>query len=135
MPNTPSLPDSLAPFVKSVGSPVESSDVEVYDRYQAVVDRSYRTRALVVAWERQQDQDRTSRKTYAKWLMWAVSLQVVIASTAFFLIGFGLMEVTPWVASVFFGSVFAEIAGLALFVVKYLFPDSGSGAESLLDRL
>ncbi len=135
MPEKPSVPDELAPLVQFVGAPVKPDDVKSYGEYQEILNQSRRTRAIVESWEGQQNEERTLRRQYATWLMWAVTAQVVVANVAFFLIGFGNLAVPQWVASVFFGSVFAEVSGLAFLVVKYLFPSSEGAIHSLIQKL
>ena len=135
MPEKPSVPDELAPLVQFVGAPVEPDDVQAYGEYQQILNQSRRTQAVVKSWERQQDEERMLRRQYAKWLMWAVTVQVVVANVAFFLIGSGDLAVPQWVASVFFGSVFAEVSGLAFLVVKYLFPHTEGAIHSLIQKL
>jgi hypothetical protein len=59
----------------------------------------------------------------------------VVANTVFVLIGAGLLKFEAWVTNVFVVSVFGEVTGLVLIVVKYLFPQSVSKVLELLERL
>jgi len=121
-----SLPEDLASTVQAVGNAVSPDDVDTYGRLRRIEDQSFRLRALVDAWERQQTQERSLRKHYAKWLLRALFAQIVLIDAAFFLLGFGVIEVEKWVATTFIVAAFGELAGMSAIVVKYLFPKVGS---------
>jgi len=136
MPKKPSVPDELAHLVEFVGSPVRPEDVQAYGEYREILDRSRKSQAVIDAWERQAHEERALRRAYATWLMWAVTVQVLVANVIFFLIGFEVLSVAEWVASVFFAAVFAEVSGLAWLVVRYLFPSSETSKDtSILNQL
>lgn len=82
-------------------------------------------RAILEAWESQQNDDRKLRKRYANWLLGLVSIQVFLMSAAFFALGLGYLKFQEVVAEVFMVGTFTEISALVLIVVRYLFP-SGS---------
>lgn len=115
------VPDNLRKLVIEVHRPVTSEDVDVYGRMQAIEDLSRHYRILLRAWAKQQDQDREMRRKYATWLMLAMALQVVFIDVVYVLMGSGVLTVEPWTARTFIMAVFAEIAALVLWVVKYLF--------------
>jgi len=115
------LPDNLRNLVMAVRRPVTTGDVDVYGRIQAIHNRSRYYRILLRAWEKQQDQDREMRRRYATWLMIAMAVQVLFIDVIYVLMGYGKLTFEPWTARTFILAVFAEIAALVLWVVKYLF--------------
>jgi len=121
MPTQIDIPESVRRFVNKVGGPVTPEDVNVYGRLQDIRDRSRYSRAVLRAWEKQQEQDRKMRQRYAWWLMAAMGGQVLFINVMFVLLGCSVILVEPWTARTFILAVFAEIAALVLWVVKYLF--------------
>jgi hypothetical protein len=124
MPKKPDIPEALRGYVADVGRPVTSSDVDTYGKLRNILDESHRVRTIVNAWKAQQTQDRNMRRKYATILLWAMGVQSVIINSVFFLIGFDRMKVDPWTARTFIRAVFAEIASMVFFIVKYLFRPS-----------
>lgn len=118
-----------------VQEPVKPGDLDTIGKFTEIRDRSFRIRTIVEAWREQQILDRKLRKTYATWLLIAVSLQMALINLAFFFIGFEKMHVEEWVANTFIIGVFAETSSLVFVVVKYLFPDSSRTILDLLERL
>ena len=118
--------DVLSPdarrLVESIGSPVTNEDVEIYERIRRIEDSSYSLRTVMVAWEKQQTEERNLRSRYAKWLVIVLSLQIVVINIAFFLIGFGWLNIEEWVASSFIVGALLEISSMIFVVVRYLFP-------------
>ena len=118
--------DVLSPdtrrLIESIGSPVTNEDIAIYERIRQIEDSSYRLRAVVAAWEKQQTEERDLRSRYAKWLVMVMLVQFVVINIAFFLIGFGLISIEEWVASSFIGGVLLEISSMIFVVVRYLFP-------------
>ena len=129
------IPEALKGLFQEVQEPVSAQTLDALDRITEIRDRSFRMRTIVTAWEHQQENDRSMRKTYATWLLIVVSLQMLIINAAFFFIGFRQIVVEEWVANTFIIGVFAEVSSLALIVVKYLFPDTSKTVVDLLDRL
>ena len=118
--------DVLSPdarrLIESIGSRVTNEDIAIYERIRRIEDSSYRLRTVVAAWGKQQTEERNLRSRYAKWLVIVLSLQVVVINIAFFLIGFGLINIEEWVASSFIVSALLEISSMIFVVVRYLFP-------------
>jgi len=56
--------------------------------------------------------------------MVALAAQAIVINIVFVLMGSRLLSVEPWTARTFILSVFGEIAGMVLIVVKYLFTPS-----------
>lgn len=121
------LPPDLQQFVFSIGSLVTSEDVDTYARLRQIADASHRDRAYVEAWERQQSQETDLRRGYAKWLLFALFLQIGVVNAAFFLIGANVLQVERWVAASFILGVFGEVTSMTVLVIRYLFPRRGRG--------
>lgn len=120
--------------VEKVGGPVTSDQIDAIGKFQDIQERGKHHRTIVNAWKQQQDQDRKMRKLFATWLMIAMSLQVAALQMIFLLIGCGVLKFEEWTAKTFVMSVFAEVGGLVLLVVKYLFPATSDKILDLLDR-
>lgn len=129
------IPKELRSKVLDVGSPVTSEEIDAYTRLQSVQDRSAKLRTILDAWERQHSEERKLRKTYAAALLWGLLVQALLVNFAFFALGFQLIVVEPWIANSFILAVFAEIAGMAFFVIKYLFPKVSSDVLGTLEKL
>lgn len=130
MSKKPELPAPLQDLVDKIGDPVSPSDVDTYAKLKNVLDQSHRVRTIVNAWKKQQDQERDMRGRYAFALIIAMMVQAVIINTIFLLIGCGKLTYEPWTAKVFITAVFAELAAMVFFIVKYLFRP---GADKVLE--
>ena len=129
------LPDHLRSLVTDVGDPITPDDLQVYERLQDVSDRSYKLRTIVDAWGGQNTEERKMRRQFASAILIALFFQILIVNVSFFLIGLGILEVTEWVAQTFIISVFGEIVGMTMLVLRYLFPKIGSDVLELLKNL
>lgn len=128
------LPATVQKVVEKIGKPVTSAEIDEIGKLQDIQERSRHHRTIINAWKQQQDQDRKMRKTYATWLMVAMSGQIVGINIIFILIGCGLLEFQRWTTNTFVMSVFAEVSAMALLVVKYLFPATSDKVLNLIDR-
>jgi hypothetical protein len=126
------LPETLRSLVKSIDTPVSSDEIDTYARLRDVEDRSHRVRTILDAWSNQQTHDRNMRQRYASWLAWIMSAQLLVLNVVFVLIGTGTLKLQEWTVNLFVISVFGEIVGLTIIVVKYLFPTT---SDKLLDLL
>src|SRR4051812_19862111 len=115
------IPDPLRDLVAEVGDPVTSADVDTYGKLRSIHDQSLRVRTIVDAWKLQQEQERGMRERYATVLITAMIAQSIVINVIFVLIGLGKLTYEPWTARVFVMAVFAEIAAMVFFIVKYLF--------------
>ncbi len=120
--------------VVEVGAEVTSEQIDHLGKLQDIQERSKHRRTIVSVWKQQQDQDRKMRKTYANWLMGAMSVQVFAINVVFVLIGTGVLKYEQWTANTFVMATFAEIGALVLLVVKYLFPTTADRILDLIDR-
>jgi hypothetical protein len=102
---------------------------------QKVEDSSFRLRTILNAWDKQQSEERSLRRTYASWLLVGLFLELIIANIAFLCVGLGMLVVPQWVASTFFVGVFGEILGLTVIVVRYLFPKVGDELLQMIQKL
>jgi hypothetical protein len=129
------IPDTLRDKVKSVGSAVTREDLDAYGRLREIEDKSYKLQKILEAWQNQHREERAMRKTYATALLAGLGVQMLLVNAAFFLIGFKLLQVEQWIANTFIMAVFAEIAGMTFFVIKYLFPKVSSDVLATLEKL
>jgi hypothetical protein len=128
------LPDNLKELVPSTPDVVLPKDIDTYRQLREIDDQSKFLRTVVNTWQKQQNQDREMRKSYAFWLMVGLAIQAAIVNLVFFLIAFGKVEVDPWTARTFIVAVFTEIAALALIVVKYLYQPTSDQIFRFLPR-
>lgn len=128
------FPD-LDKVVQSIGPPLAPDDLDSYLRLKEFHIKSYQLRTAIDVWKEQQNQDRATRKYYAKWLLILICIQMGIINLLFILIGLGKLTVQQWTANTFIMSVFAEIAAMVVIVVNYLFPKVKESTTSLLDIL
>ena len=129
------IPPQFRRFTETIGSSVSPEEIEPWARLREVEDRSYRLRTLVQAWEHQQREERRLRRDYASRLLWIWIVQALAVNLSFALIGLRILVVDQWVASAFILSVFAELVGMVLIVMRYLFPKGGDSLLNLLERL
>jgi hypothetical protein len=131
----PEVPDVIRDKVLAIGASVSQDEIEVYGRYREIADRSAKLRTILDAWEHQHMEEREMRQKYARWLLIGMFAQMGLVNIAFFAIGAGWLHVDPWVANSFILAVFGEIAGMVLFVVKYLFPKVSSDVLATIEKL
>ena len=129
------IPSTLKALVKEAKEPIEPHVLDILDRFAQIHDRRYQLHTFIDVWREQQNRDRMMRGTYATWLLIVVSIQIIVIYIAFFMIGFGILKVEPWVANVFIAGVFVETSSLVLIVVKYLFPEGLKSTIEILDRI
>jgi hypothetical protein len=122
-------------LIKSIGDTVTPPDIDSYERIQKIQDSSFRLRTILNAWEKQQMEERALRRRYASWLLIGLFIEVMIANVGFFFIGFGLINVSEWIANAFIVGVFGEIAAITLIVVRYLFPQTGKEILDMIQKL
>ena len=113
---------------------ITTEEVANLSRLQDIRERARHHRAIVLAWRRQQDQDRRMRRVYANWLIGAMTVQIIAIHILFVLMGLGTLNVETTMASTFIVATFAEISALVLLVVKYLFPPTTDRLLDLIDR-
>lgn len=118
-----------------VGAAVTDADVDSYARITDIQDKSSRLRALVQAWEKQQREERKMRKDYAERMLWGLVGQGLLVNLAFFGIGFGWLEIEKWVATSFILAVLAEISGMTLLILRYLFPKESTDLLATIQKL
>ena len=129
------IPDTLRDKVKSVGAAVTREDLDAYGRLREIEDKSHKLQMILEAWRLQHAEERAMRKTYATAMLAGLGTQALLVNAAFFLIGFKLIQVDQWVANTFIMAVFAEIAGMTYFIIKYLFPKVSSDTLAMLEKL
>jgi len=129
------VPPSLQEKVLSVAASVTSVELDTYGKLREIHDRSAKLRTILEAWERQHSEERRLRQTYAKWLLGGLFVQGLLVNFAFFAIGLHWIVVEQWTANTFILAVFGEIAGMAFFIIKYLFPKVSADVLSTLEKL
>jgi hypothetical protein len=128
-------PESVGDKILTIGSQVTSADVDTYGRLREIEDKSRRSATLLQAWERQHTEERNLRRTYARWLLIALFVQMALVNLAFFALGLKWIQVEQWVANTFILAVFSEIASMTFFVIKYLFPKVSTDVLATLEKL
>jgi len=121
--------------IAKVGPQVTSKDIDSYGKFRDIENKALKLQRLLKTWTAQQEAERKLRKTYATWLLVALSAQVVLINLAFFLLGLKVLNVEVWVANTFIIAVFTELASMTWFVVKYLFPKDSQGLLNLIEKL
>lgn len=126
----PLFSDQTQSLIKEIEEPVTGADLDSYERVQKINDNSFRLRTVLKTWEKQQTEERTMRRSYAKWIFIGLFIEILVANIAFFGMALNLFDIAPSVSNTFFVSVFCEIVAITLIVVRYLFP---SRKDSLLE--
>ena len=115
----PSDIDSLIGLhLSSIGTPVSSYDIEVYDRLSQIQTRGQEARG-----------DYSLRLFYGRALLVLLFAQVVAVTAVAFLMGFNIIQLDRWVATTFLGGTLGEVVAMTLVVVRYLFPTGGRQAD------
>jgi hypothetical protein len=126
---------NIEQLIQSLGPPIAPEDLDTHLKIKEFDLRSYHFRTYINTWKEQQDQDRGTRKYYAKWLLIVVCVQIFIINLLFTLIGLGFLNVQEWTANTFIMSVFVEISAMVLIVVNYLFPKAQKSLPAFWDIL
>ena|SRR5579872_913039 len=135
MPNTFET-TRAAGLVFKIEDPVPTTvPVDDQIKTQMAEDRSSAIKAAVSAWQATQDKDRQLRHDYAYLLIVALGIQSVVVNVAFFCIGLKWITADETTSRIFICSVFAELAAMVFFIVKYLFSRDDSGFFKLIERL
>jgi hypothetical protein len=128
--------DDLASELSAQGvvvrSPVTPDQIDSYAQISQVERENARHAAILEAWKTQHGQEINLRERYAFFLLGLMAVQVLLVNIAFFLIGFGYMTIDEWTARTFMMAVFAELAAMTFWIVKYLFPPA---TKSILELL
>lgn len=119
---------SALTLVQSEVGEVKSDQlIDAYKAASEASDRRYKTKKVLAIWRHQQANDRKIRKTVAYWVLGGMLFEILVAATAFFFIGFGLIQILdPWVARTFFVTVLAHVVAILMIIVKNLFPERKS---------
>ena len=96
--------------VTEIGSDVNSADIDTRERV-----------ARLTSWEKEDDFKRNLRKLFAPVLLVVLIGQIVVVNVFVFLLGHGELSVSNPIATAYIGATVAEIAGLVLIVIRYLF--------------
>jgi hypothetical protein len=125
------LPEALQKKIDSLGTEVSPAEIDLVERVHALQNRRLKLQLVLTEWGKQQDSDRRLRERYALVILIALGAQVLLASAVLFLVGFKAMELSDWVASVFFTAVFTEVVAMTYVVLRHLFRPTAAPAIDL----
>lgn len=114
---------------------VEKSDMVPSIEEQQQADKSRAIRDVINAWKGQAKEERNLRTKYANYLIWTLIAQAAIVNIVFLLIGSRCLSVDEWTARTFIMAVFAEIVGLVIVIVNYLFRDYTKEIFGMIDTI
>jgi hypothetical protein len=97
--------------------------------------KNKKLKEVLGAWSQQAKDERNLRKLYAKLLIGALFFQIALVNLAFFLIGWGYLNVDEWTARTFVIAVFLELSAMVFFIVKYLFAPQDKNILDLIENL
>ena len=109
--------------------------VERHERLEALNICQRKIDTIFSHWKTEADEVRNARKPVAYWLLGAMISQGILADVAFFLLGLGYLQVDEWTARIFIMSVFAELAAMVFFIVKYLFSRTDRDLLNLIEKI
>lgn len=97
------------------------SDIDSYLKYAKQVNENIKVNAVLSIWEKQQEAERNLRSRYAKLFILILAIQLLVINVIFVFIGAGALKYEQWTINIFILSVFGEIVGIVLIIVKNLF--------------
>ena len=112
-----------------------SKAVERHERIESVKIRRQKIDLVLDLWKKESDEVKSARKWFAYPLLFALFVQGLLADVVFVLLGLDVLRVDEWTARVFIMSVFAELAAMVFFIVKYLFSRTDRDLLSLIEKL
>ena len=98
-------------LVESVGAGVEPSELDTRER-----------EARLTSWAQEEEFKRGLRKWFGPSLLVVLVAQIALINTFVFLLGWGKINVPGSVATAFIGATIAELAGMVILILRYLFP-------------
>lgn len=128
------LATNMDVLVDRVGPDVRPSDVNDVLRLRESDARLSRLRVVLNAWELQQGQERSLRDTYAKAFLVALAIELALIFAAFFLSGLDIIKSEKWAVEAFLIAALTQTTGLALVIVKYLFPQRSTDLLQLVEK-
>ena len=124
---TKEIPIQIAKVMDEV--PIGSLTVQPKDVYEQVY--SSKAEAVIGEWKNQCNQDRSLREKYAIWVFVLVTAQIGFVFLVIILVGRGYLDIKESILNILIPSVLAEVFGMGLIVVKYLF----TKPSSILDMI
>jgi hypothetical protein len=113
--------------------PLAAEELTSVSTVEGMADDSERLeRAALVALVHQTIED---RRSYAKWLLRLVIVQVIVLNVILIFMGAGYLHIPDDVFKTFAISVFAEVVALPLIVARGLFPTKSSPIEEIVQKL
>jgi len=127
--------EDINKYIDKVGGDVKPLTIDEKIKIDQQNNNNYKIKTILSTWKEQQDADREMRKGYAIKLIWILAIQLLIINVDFFLIGLDILSYDQWVVNIFVASVFSEMAGMVLIIVKYLFVPFGKEMLDLVKKL
>ncbi len=127
----------ITQYICSVGAEPKlhsNSELSIDDRVKLAKqnNENTRTNTILTLWKEQQDAERNLRRKYANYFIWILAVQLLIINAIFVLIGYKILHYEQWTANLFIVSVFGEIVGIVLIIVKYLFTSTNKDMIELI---
>ena len=97
------------------------------ERATRAQDDSYVIRTTVKLWAQQQSDERKLRRFVAKFVCILMAVEIGLGVICFLIVAAKIVDTEQWVATVFFGAVFTQVAATFALVVRYLFQPNQSG--------
>lgn len=89
--------------------------------------------AVLSQWSANQKADHWMRKIYGTIIIGILGIQLVVVNVYIWRLGLGLFpSADPITSRIVIVSVFVEVAGLVLAIIRYLFPQGGNDLNSIL---
>ena len=117
------MPDPASPLLKE-GPELKPTELDIKQRQTETITDALKL--VLDQWKEQSGRDMPVRTQYANSLLRLFVVEAGVAGIVIFLLGFGCMRLDVALASVFFGSVFSQVAVGLLVVVRYLFPSDSN---------
>jgi hypothetical protein len=116
------LPDGVLSAAELTSEQLDAA--ERHERIQREKDLGWVTREVITTWTMQQNSERSLRERYAKWVLFGLAGEILLAGGILIGLGSGKLVLEQWMANVFFGAIFTQVAAVTLSITKYLFPQN-----------
>lgn len=91
--------------------------------------------AVLTRWKESQEADHRMRQRYGTIIIVALAIQLISINLYAWRLGKGLLPgADPITSRILIVSVFVEVAGLVLAIIRYLFPRTGNDLNALLEH-
>ncbi len=76
--------------------PVKPEEVDAYVKVRESSERLSRLKTFITSWEKQQEEERSLRRSYAQYLIIILAVELLLMFAAFFGIGLEWLKVDKW---------------------------------------